>query len=459
MDAAHLEALRQWGATIVQQAWRRYADKCRVLAAIAERERLIREEEERVRRLKAATVVILWWRKVFFWALMDRKFRARRAALDFEKAERRRVFEAKKGETKARESRAAALEAVEAMKRSGWKLGSDAEGKNYFFNWVTGESSWEVPHGWEPLPEEIWVKNMDAKGNVFYFNQLTEETAWFPPCGVCGQVEAKRVCFGCGQKNYCQECFLQSHKTAEFKDHEWKAADREKEVLVAGERHCLHCHLAKATCMCNVCRDAYCDTCFSEVHHGGALAKHDKIPWTEAKAGWQTVEGRVEGEATYYFHNTTGERTYDKPLELMLTAERTENERASKYLDAIKSNNRTIEKLQTQVEALRYEKDTKWYEQQQQKSAEMSELEELRAALQAKADDKQRASLGHMLRHPYQNYKLRKEHFERERKIYRQGLLLNKKQKAAALREKGAAEAAAPPAAEAPLAIEAAKAP
>merc|ERR1712072_1427487 len=59
------------------------------------------------------------------------------------------------------------------------------EGTNYYYNWVTGESSYEKPEGWYPPAEEVWIKQTDAKGNVYYFNQDTLESAWFPPCMIC----------------------------------------------------------------------------------------------------------------------------------------------------------------------------------------------------------------------------------------------------------------------------------
>lgn len=45
----------------------------------------------------------------------------------------------------------------------------------------------------------------------------------------------------------------------------------------------------------------------------------------------KTVEGRTDNEPTYYFNATTGESTFDKPQELMLTDELKEHKRFLEY--------------------------------------------------------------------------------------------------------------------------------
>jgi hypothetical protein len=57
-----------------------------------------------------------------------------------------------------------------------WKLGADAYGRNYYYNYITGESTWDKPEGWEPLPEEMWIKNTDERGNTYYYHILTGES-------------------------------------------------------------------------------------------------------------------------------------------------------------------------------------------------------------------------------------------------------------------------------------------
>lgn len=69
------------------------------------------------------------------------------------------------------------------MARRSWKLGADSYGRNYYFNWITNESRWDKPEGWEPSPEETWIKNVDDRGNVYYYHILTGESRWVALCG------------------------------------------------------------------------------------------------------------------------------------------------------------------------------------------------------------------------------------------------------------------------------------
>ena len=50
---------------------------------------------------------------------------------------------------RAAEARMAAEEALKQMVNQGWKLGSDTHGRNYWYNWITGESTWTKPSGWK----------------------------------------------------------------------------------------------------------------------------------------------------------------------------------------------------------------------------------------------------------------------------------------------------------------------
>ena len=282
--------------------------------------------------------------------LLKLRFRARARQLEAFAEADRRVLGAKGAAGEALEAQEAAEDALELMKLAGWKMGADATGANYYYNWVTGESSWEKPEGWEPPVADVWVKNTDPKGNVFYFNQITQETAWFPPCAVCNRNEARKICFDCGSKNYCNDCFDAAHHhdgvEPEMAEHRWKGADADKEELKHGEKFCVLCATRVAREVCTTCRDAYCNQCFKESHAVGALAAHQSMAFDEYKKGWQEVRGRVEGEATYYFHASTGQNTYEKPTELMLDDERAEHEKYVKWRAACEAHNKKIDKLQ-----------------------------------------------------------------------------------------------------------------
>lgn len=80
----------------------------------------------------------------------------------------------------------------------------DSSGATYYFNTATGESSWEKPEGWldeaeaaetetgaEALVEENpWTEVLDEGSNqVYYFNTVTGESSWEKPEGLQSQNE------------------------------------------------------------------------------------------------------------------------------------------------------------------------------------------------------------------------------------------------------------------------------
>ena len=54
-----------------------------------------------------------------------------------------------------------------------WRQGSDIQGRNYFYNYITGESTWNAPETWKLKPSEMWVRNKDERENVYYYNMQT----------------------------------------------------------------------------------------------------------------------------------------------------------------------------------------------------------------------------------------------------------------------------------------------
>lgn len=89
-----------------------------------------------------------------------------------------------------------------------WSAFYDDEGRIYYYNSASGESSWDPPEKFNPPPEapealetekepEIvsqepptdttsknpWVAYQDDEGREYYFNTVTEETTWDKPEG------------------------------------------------------------------------------------------------------------------------------------------------------------------------------------------------------------------------------------------------------------------------------------
>lgn len=278
-------------------------------------------------------------------------------------AENNRLTAAK---LQAMQEREAALEEVRmseenmaATIKASWKQGSDVSGRNYYYNYVTGESQWEAPPDWTIKPVDAWIRNINERGQVYYFNQQTDESRWLPPCVECSG-EAERWCKDCCL-SYCTEHFESIHcadsPDPDMKDHTWAAAELEKEQLKPGEVYCIECKKRVCSRVCTVCWDNYCDYCFKYVHHVGDLKKHDSIPFRKAKRGWNTVKPRSKDENTYYVNGTTGETTYEKPRELMSPQELTYYDNFMSHKVAAEDHVAKIDALQHEVEALKYQRD------------------------------------------------------------------------------------------------------
>lgn len=98
---------------------------------------------------------------------------------------------------------------MDATIKASWKQGSDMAGRNYYYNYVTGDSQWEAPPEWNLKPVDAWIRNINDRGQVYYFNQQTDESRWLPPCVECGG-EAERWCKECCLA-YCTEHYISLH--------------------------------------------------------------------------------------------------------------------------------------------------------------------------------------------------------------------------------------------------------
>mmetsp|Transcript_9633 Transcript_9633/g.17309 ORF Transcript_9633/g.17309 Transcript_9633/m.17309 type:complete len:253 (-) Transcript_9633:50-808(-) len=64
---------------------------------------------------------------------------------------------------------------------AGWAAYEDGEGRTYYANAATGETSWEAPAP-SALPDG-WAAYQDDEGRTYYANVNTGETSWEPPAG------------------------------------------------------------------------------------------------------------------------------------------------------------------------------------------------------------------------------------------------------------------------------------
>lgn len=265
---------------------------------------------------------------------------------------------------KAEAERLAALEEVKASEENmaqtiaaSWKQGSDTNGRNYYYNYVTGESRWDPPENWVMKVLDAWIRNVDDRGQVYYYNQQTGESRWLPPCSICG-TDSERWCHDCGVA-YCIDHYESEHVDDDKKEHNWAVAEIAKEKLKRGEVYCIECKKRCASKVCVVCWDNYCDKCFTYVHHVGDLRLHDSIPYKRAKQGWACIKPRDSADRPYYVNGLTGETTYEKPVELMTVTEREYYENFINHRKTAEEYVKQIEKLQFEVEGLKYERDLK----------------------------------------------------------------------------------------------------
>jgi hypothetical protein len=187
---------------------------------------------------------------------------------------------------------------------SSWKQGSDISGKNYYYNYVTGETSWETPEHFKAPAVDTWLRQKDDRNNIYYYNMFTGESSWLPPCVHGGPdclEQGERYCGNC-KVAYCERCYDALHgDTAEdpsFKDHVWALTEYEKEELKPGEIYCLECKKKAGAVTCLECWDTYCKECFKYTHASGNLKYHKTQSFHRAKKGWMCVKSKSVG--TFY---------------------------------------------------------------------------------------------------------------------------------------------------------------
>ena len=193
----------------------------------------------------------------------------------------------------------------------------------------------------------------------------TSESRWLPPCMKCGE-ESKRWCYECAIP-YCEADYDLCHTGADCPEHmrihTWSATDGAKEILSAGQVYCIECKNKIGNLMCMNCMDAFCDDCYKYIHHTGTLSTHTYIPYKRAKKGWLCIKASMTGsEQDYYINGTTGETTYTKPIELMTNEEKIYYNNFIIHQQSAEQNVKVIEKLQLELEMVKYERDTVLYD-------------------------------------------------------------------------------------------------
>jgi hypothetical protein len=135
-------------AECIQRNWLSYLERCAERARVlALRDRDARREELEMQE-DAAFQIQRCVQCYLFNRLLELRFQAAAQRLDAEREQRRRVDAARHERRDAEKAQELAEQALKQVELSSWKMGADEEGTNYYYNWVTGESSYEKPEGW-----------------------------------------------------------------------------------------------------------------------------------------------------------------------------------------------------------------------------------------------------------------------------------------------------------------------
>ena len=145
-------------AECIQRNWLAYLERCAERARVlALRDRDARREELELQE-DAAFQIQRCVQCYLFNRLLELRFQAAAQRLDAEREQRRRVEAARHERRDAEKAQELAEQALKQVELSSWKMGADEEGNNYYYNWVTGESSYEKPEGWYPPAEEVRLR-------------------------------------------------------------------------------------------------------------------------------------------------------------------------------------------------------------------------------------------------------------------------------------------------------------
>ena len=340
-------------------AWQRFA----MVVAYKKRQKLAAMQMEQMRN--AVNIIGYYYKRKLEKFELYARFKNRRWMIDeFNRLDAERV-EAERVRDIAVEDKRRTDENMRATINASWKQGSDVNGKNYYYNYVTGESSWDVPEGFKvPVAINKWLKQLDDRQNVYYYNMETQESSWLPPCTLCGDASEK-WCQECSCA-YCDRCFDEYHEldepdtedNGELKAHKWSLVQYEKDVLKPGEIYCLECQRRTAVRMCLECWDAYCDECFRYTHHTGSLKYHKTMAYKKVKLGWMTIKSKDPSDPDYYVNGATGITQYEKPFELMTESEKKLYGDFLSHQKAANEYVKKIDQLQHELEEASFERDS-----------------------------------------------------------------------------------------------------
>ncbi len=220
------------------------------------------------------------------------------------------------------------------------------------------EEIWMKPHDYSH-----WVRTMDGNKMIYYYNTLSGDSSWLAPCQVCFRC-GEKWCLNC-KSTFCDKHYAKVHRNEKdpeydsLRKHRWSKNElgQDREALEQiDDVYCIECNMKMATKLCDVCWDPYCSKCFDLVHHVGYLKEHKGINIRRAKLQWYCVRQK-DPEPDYYINGATGDKTFEKPMELMTDLEKILTENFNTHKQAAESYVKQIEELQYELEKAKYERD------------------------------------------------------------------------------------------------------
>jgi hypothetical protein len=198
-----------------------------------------------------------------------------------------------------------------------------------------------------------WTKLMDEEhSKPYYHNSVTGESSWLPPCCVCDCISLK-WCVDCDSA-YCSLDFDSKHR---IETHIWSFNESHREALNDGEVYCVSCNVKVAKKYCLTCFDPYCKDCLYSIHCVGALKFHKFCSYKRATFNWIVIRKTNSLEVEYYLKLSTGEKSFSKPEEVMNDEEIVMLKNFKSHKTAAEEYVKTIENLQYELEATKYERD------------------------------------------------------------------------------------------------------
>ena len=207
-----------------------------------------------------------------------------------------------------------------------WTKTQDDEGRTYYYNTKTEETSWDRPAGFDERKKDVnteqreekedgiadttnteshgdWIEAQDDEGRTYYYNTKTEETSWDQPAGF---KDSNNKDGGAVEVTQKQEESVKMEEDASIKT---EGQTPESWVEAHDDEGRTYYYNTK-TEETSWDRPAG----FEDNSKGNRIAKKEVVEKDDSACDW--VEAQDDQGATYYYNAKTAETTWDRPAAL-----------------------------------------------------------------------------------------------------------------------------------------------